>query len=367
MPATTDHLHMAHALRLAARGLYDTDPNPRVGCVLVHGDAVVGEGWHERAGGPHAEINALLQAGHAAHGATAYVTLEPCCHHGRTPPCSTALIRAGVARVVAAMQDPNPRVAGQGMAALAQAGIEVETGVMAAEAERLNCGFVKRMRTGMPWVRLKLAMSLDGRTALASGESRWITGEGARADVQRLRARSSAILTGIGTVLADDPMLNVRSARAGDEVRQPLRVVLDSRLRLPSTARLLGLPGSTYVLTTESDERRINALTRDTVSVAVLPMRTNKRLNLDAAMRFLGEQDCNEVHVEAGPTLAGALVQDGLVDELVIYLAPHLLGDAARGLVTLPGLERMDQRVRLSITDIRAVGDDWRITATLSG
>jgi diaminohydroxyphosphoribosylaminopyrimidine deaminase/5-amino-6-(5-phosphoribosylamino)uracil reductase len=367
MSAATDHLYMAHALRLAARGLYSSDPNPRVGCVLVRGDQVVGEGWHARAGGPHAEINALAQAGDAARGATAYVTLEPCCHHGRTPPCSDALIQAGVARVVAAMQDPNPRVAGNGLAALAQAGIEAQTGVMAAEAERLNCGFVKRMRTGLPWVRLKLAMSLDGRTALASGESRWITGESARADVQRLRARSSAILTGIGTVLADDPSLNVRLADRQGELRQPLRVVLDSRLRMPPSARLLGLPGFTWVLTAESDARRIDTLTSDTVSVGVLPMRLDKRLNLNAAMRFLGEQDCNEVHVEAGSTVCGALLQDGLVDELVIYLAPHLLGDTARGLFALPGLQCMEQRIGLTITDIRAVGDDWRITATVAG
>jgi diaminohydroxyphosphoribosylaminopyrimidine deaminase/5-amino-6-(5-phosphoribosylamino)uracil reductase len=272
-----------------------------------------------------------------------------------------------VARVVAAMQDPNPQVAGSGLAALAQAGIEVQAGLMADGAERLNCGFVKRMRTGLPWVRVKLAMSLDGRTALASGESRWITGEAARADVQRLRARSSAILTGIGTVLADDPSLNVRLASAAAEVRQPLRVVLDSRLRMPPTARLLGLPGSTCVLTTESDVRRIDALTRDTVSVAVLPMRRDKRLNLDAVMSFLAEQDCNEVHVEAGSTVSGALLQAGLVDELVIYLAPQLLGDAARGLFTLPGLERMEQRIGLTITDIRAVGTDWRIMATVAG
>lgn len=354
---------MARALQLARRGLYTTDPNPRVGCVLVKDGAVVGEGWHERAGEPHAEIHALAQAGAAAHGATAYVTLEPCCHHGRTPPCSTALIEAGVARVVAAMQDPNPRVAGMGMAALAQAGIAVTTGVLEAGAERLNRGFVKRMRTGLPWVRVKLAMSLDGRTALASGESRWITGEAARADVQHLRARSSAILTGIGTVLADDPSLNVRLDAV--DVRQPLRVVLDSRLRMPPGARLLKLPGATYVLTTESDVRRIDALTGDTVNVAVLPMRRSKRINLEAVMSFLGEQECNEVHVEAGPTLSGALLQDGLVDELVIYLAPHLLGDAARGLCTLPGLSRMDQRIGLNITDIRAVGEDWRITATV--
>jgi diaminohydroxyphosphoribosylaminopyrimidine deaminase/5-amino-6-(5-phosphoribosylamino)uracil reductase len=356
---------MARALQLARRGLYTTDPNPRVGCVLVQGGTVVGEGWHERAGEPHAEIHALAQAGAAARGATAYVTLEPCCHHGRTPPCSAALIEAGVARVVAAMQDPNPRVAGMGLAALAQAGIAVQEGVLAAAAERLNRGFVRRMRTGLPWVRIKLAMSLDGRTALASGESRWITGAAARADVQHLRARSSAILTGIGTVLADDPSLNVR-LDAGT-VRQPLRVVLDSKLQLPPTARLLSLPGKTVVLAAEGDARRSAALTAESTSVVLLPMQADKRVSLDAVLRFLGEQECNEVHVEAGPTLCGALLQAGLVDELVIYLAPHLLGDTARGLFSLPGLDRMDQRIALEIADIRAVGADWRITATVKG
>ncbi|MEZ5543184.1 MAG: bifunctional diaminohydroxyphosphoribosylaminopyrimidine deaminase/5-amino-6-(5-phosphoribosylamino)uracil reductase RibD [Pseudomonadota bacterium] len=367
MSAASDHLYMARALQLARRGLFTTDPNPRVGCVLVRDDTVVGEGWHEVAGGPHAEINALAAAGTAAQGATAYVTLEPCCHHGRTPPCSEALIQAGVARVVAAMPDPNPQVAGKGLAALAAAGIEVHSGILETDAERLNCGFVKRMRTRLPWIRVKLAMSLDGRTALASGESRWITGEHARADVQRLRARSSALLTGIATVLADDPALNVRLDAETGAVRQPLRVVLDSRLRMPTTARMLGLPGMTYVLTTESDMRRIERLTGDTTSVVVLPMRRDKRLNLDAVMHFLAEQGCNEVHVEAGPTLSGALLQAGLVDELVIYLAPHLLGDSARGLFTLPGLEHMDQRIGLAISDIRAVGTDWRLTATVQG
>jgi diaminohydroxyphosphoribosylaminopyrimidine deaminase/5-amino-6-(5-phosphoribosylamino)uracil reductase len=356
---------MARALQLARRGLYTTDPNPRVGCVLVQDGTVVGEGWHERAGEPHAEIHALAQAGTAARGATAYVTLEPCCHHGRTPPCSRALIEAGVARVVAAMQDPNPRVAGMGLAALAQAGIAVQDGVLAPAAERLNRGFVRRMRTGLPWVRIKLAMSLDGRTALASGESRWITGEAARADVQHLRARSSAILTGIGTVLADDPSLNVRLAAGA--ARQPLRVVLDSKLQMPPTARLLSLPGKTVVLAAEGDARRIDALTGESTSVVLLPMRADRRVSLGAVMRFLGEQECNEVHVEAGPTLCGALLQEGLVDELVIYLAPHLLGDTARGLFTLPGLERMDQRIGLEIADIRAVGADWRITAAVKG
>jgi diaminohydroxyphosphoribosylaminopyrimidine deaminase/5-amino-6-(5-phosphoribosylamino)uracil reductase len=361
MSAATDHAFMARALALARRGLYSTDPNPRVGCVLARGEVTLGEGWHERAGSPHAEIHALQQAGAAARGATAYITLEPCCYHGRTPPCSAALIAAGVARVVVAMEDPNPLVAGQGLQALRTAGIEVSTGVLGAQAEQLNPGFVKRMRTGLPWVRVKLAQSLDGRTAMASGESQWITGPSARADVQRLRARSSAILTGIDTVLADDPALTVRL----DDLpvpRQPLRVILDSRLRMPPTARLLDLPGATRILTGSHDGARAVALQRERVAVMVLPL-AGERLDLAAALRHLGELGMNEIQVEAGATLNGALLAAGLVDELVLYLAPHLMGDGARGLFHLPGLARMEQRVGLTIRDVRAVGSDWRITA----
>ena len=355
-----DHQHMARALRLAERGLYSTDPNPRVGCVLVNDGQVVGEGWHVRAGEPHAEIHALQQAGDGARGATAYVTLEPCSHHGRTPPCSTALIDAGVARVIAAMEDPNPQVAGSGLAALSMAGIDVNCGLLAVDAEQLNPGFVKRMRSGLPWVRCKLAMSLDGRTAMASGESRWITGEAARRDVQRLRARSSAILTGIDTVLADDPSLNVR-LETDDAVRQPVRVVLDSQLRMPADARLLGLPGSTQIVTTKADEQQIAVLAKGGVSVNVLPGKDG-RLDLQAVMQHLGAQQFNEIHVEAGPTLCGALLQAGLIDELVIYLAPHLMGDAARGLFHLPGLERMEQRVNLNISELP---QRWRVKRSL--
>lgn len=356
---------MARALQLAERGLYTTDPNPRVGCVLVRDGAVVGEGWHERAGGPHAEINALRQAGSQAAGATAYVTLEPCSHHGRTPPCSGALINAGVARVVAAMQDPNPRVAGSGLQALQQAGIETTSGVLAAAAEALNPGFVKRMRTGLPWVRCKLAMSLDGRTAMASGESQWITGAAARRDVHRLRARASAILTGIDTVLADDPALTVRLEEPAATPVPPLRVVLDSRLRMPADAQLLGLPGATLLLTGVTQPEQHARLARPGVTLATLPLDDN-RLDLAAVLTHLGGLELNEVHVEAGATLCGALLQAGLIDELVIYMAPHLMGAAGRGLVALPGLERMAQRINLKVTDIRAVGDDWRITAYYS-
>jgi diaminohydroxyphosphoribosylaminopyrimidine deaminase/5-amino-6-(5-phosphoribosylamino)uracil reductase len=361
-----DHRYMARALHLAERGLYTTDPNPRVGCVLVLDGAVVGEGWHERAGGPHAEIAALRQAGEQAVGATAYVTLEPCCHQGRTPPCTDALIKAGVEQVVAAMEDPNPQVAGNGLRRLQEAGFKVRVGVLAAEAERLNPGFVMRMRQGRPWVRCKLAMSLDGRTAMASGESQWITGSEARRDVQHLRARSSAIMSGIETVLADDPSLTVRlEQEAGSRVRQPLRVVLDSRLRLSPQARLLGLPGETLIITGEDDMERKGRLAREDVSVITLPL-VDGRLELSAVMRYLGRMEINEVHVESGATLSGALLQARLVDELVVYLAPHLMGDTARGLFSLPGLEQMDERIALSINDIRAVGRDWRITAAVN-
>ncbi|MGD2138034.1 MAG: bifunctional diaminohydroxyphosphoribosylaminopyrimidine deaminase/5-amino-6-(5-phosphoribosylamino)uracil reductase RibD [Gammaproteobacteria bacterium] len=362
-----DHQFMARALQLAARGLYTTDPNPRVGCVLVRNGQVLGEGWHERAGEAHAEIIALRQAGERAAGATAYVTLEPCCHHGRTPPCSQALIAAGVSRVIAAIQDPNPLVAGNGLAELQAAGILTASGLLADEAQRLNPGFVMRMRHGRPWVRCKLAMSLDGRTAMESGESRWITGEAARRDVHHLRARSSAILTGIGTVLADDPSLTVRLG-GNDAVSflQPLRVIIDSRLRTPPTAKLLGLPGETLILTGSMDPQRVAMLSRPGVSVDTLPLDAAGRLDLRAVLRYLGDTGINEVHVECGAILNGALIADRLIDELVIYMAPHLMGDAGPGLFALPGLQHMAQRIRVSIQDVRAVGEDLRITARLA-
>jgi diaminohydroxyphosphoribosylaminopyrimidine deaminase/5-amino-6-(5-phosphoribosylamino)uracil reductase len=354
-----DVRHMAHALRLAERGLYTTDPNPRVGCVLVKDGRVVGEGWHERAGEPHAEVHALRAAGEAARGATAYVTLEPCCHHGRTPPCTQALIRAGVARVVAAMPDPNPKVASQGIAELEQAGIPVQIGLLETQAERLNPGFLSRMRHGRPYVRIKLGVSLDGRTAMASGESKWITGEPARADVQRLRARSSAILTGVGTVLADDPSLTVRDFDIG---RQPLRVVVDGHLSLRSEARLLRLPGKTLVVTAEDDDDYAEPLLAAGAEVLVLPAGPD-RVDFATLMQDLAQREVNELLVEAGATVCGALLKAGLVDELVVYMAPHLLGSSARGMFSIPGLESMADRVALDITDIRAVGRDWRITA----
>lgn len=360
-----DAFYMARALHLAERGLLTTAPNPRVGCVLLNKGTVVGEGWHAVAGQPHAEINALQQAGSQAAGATAYVTLEPCCHQGRTPPCADALIAAGVKRVVAAMEDPNPQVAGKGLAALRAAGIDATAGVLAAAAEQLNAGFVMRMRQGRPRVRCKLAMSLDGRTAMASGESQWITGAAARADVQQLRARSDAIMTGIGTVLADDPSLTVRLDGMDDSFRQPLRIILDSHLRTPPDAKMLELPGETLIITGAVDADNEARLTRTGIRIVTLPMR-NGQLDLAAVLQYLGTLQINELHLEAGATLCGALLQVGLIDEWVIYMAPHLMGDAARGLFALPGLEQMAQRIKLSISDVRAVGDDWRITATVA-
>jgi diaminohydroxyphosphoribosylaminopyrimidine deaminase/5-amino-6-(5-phosphoribosylamino)uracil reductase len=359
-----DTVYMARAMRLAERGLLTTAPNPRVGCVLVNAGTVVGEGWHERAGQPHAEINALQQAGSRAAGATAYVTLEPCCHQGRTPPCTDALMAAGVTRVVAAMQDPNPQVAGQGLTALRNAGIDATAGLLAAAAEQLNAGFSMRMRQGRPWVRCKLAMSVDGRTAMASGESCWITGAAARADVHRLRGRSDAIMTGIGTVLADDPSLTVRIDGLAEDFQQPLRVILDSNLRTPAGAKLLDLPGETLIFTAAVDADNEARLTRSGIAIVTLPGQDGK-LDLPAVLQHLGSLQINEVHLEAGATLCGALLQAGLVDELVIYMAPHLMGDAARGLFVLPGLEQMSERIKLSISDVRAVGDDWRITAKI--
>jgi diaminohydroxyphosphoribosylaminopyrimidine deaminase / 5-amino-6-(5-phosphoribosylamino)uracil reductase len=365
-----DQVYMTRAIRLAERGLYTTRPNPRVGCVLVNAGQVIAEGWHHHAGGPHAERIALATAGERARGSTAYVSLEPCCHHGRTPPCTDALIEAGVTRVVAALQDPNPQVAGQGLAQLAQAGIQIDSSLLALQAQALNPGFIKRMTHGLPWVRCKLAMSLDGRTALASGESQWITGAAARQDVHRLRARSDAIITGISTVLADDPLLTVRLTQAelpglnaDNPIPQPLRVVLDSHLRMPATARMLELPGETLLLCSAWDAQRAASLAAAGARIHALPAVQPGRIDLEAALRYLATQEINEVLLESGPTLAGAALQAGLVDECVIYMAPHLMGDTARGLFSLPALRHMHQRMELDITDIRAIGRDWRIHA----
>lgn len=354
-----DHAAMARAVELARRGQFTTDPNPRVGCVLMKDGAVVGEGWHERAGHPHAEPNALRVAGEAARGATAYVTLEPCNHFGRTPPCSLALINAGVARVVYALDDPNPEVAGQGAARLREHGIVVESGLMAAESEALNPGYLRRRRTGMPWVRVKIAASLDGRTALASGESRWITSKAARADVQSGRAKSSVVLTGVGTILSDDPALNVRIAESD---RQPLRVVLDSHLRTPSDARILQREGKVLIVGTVDHPDRRRSLERQGAEVLIVPGRDH-RPDLAGVLRELAAREANEIWVEAGATLAGAFVRERLFDELVIYLAPCLLGGDARPLLQLPALAALDARVALRFAECSQVGEDLRITA----
>ncbi|MCZ6576858.1 MAG: bifunctional diaminohydroxyphosphoribosylaminopyrimidine deaminase/5-amino-6-(5-phosphoribosylamino)uracil reductase RibD [Acidiferrobacterales bacterium] len=351
--------HMARALCLARRGLYSTDPNPRVGCVVVKNDEIVGEGWHERAGEPHAEVHALREAGERAHAASVFVTLEPCCHQGRTSPCTDLLVQAQVGCVVVAMEDPNPEVNGGGLAALKSAGLRVEVGLLREQAEALNPGFVSRMRRRRPFVRAKLAASLDGRTAMCSGESQWISGEAARADVQRWRARSSAILSGIGTVLADDPALTVRDLQVG---RQPLRVVVDTHLRTPPTAKLLVQDGAVVIITASNDGERAQRLQQAGAEVVCLSGE-NGSVDLHELMRHLGVREVNEVLLESGATLCGSLLQAGLVDELLIYLAPTLMGDEARGMFRLPGLERLQDRIELEIKDVRAVGRDWRFIA----
>ena len=354
--------YMQRALRLAKRGMYTTDPNPRVGCVLVNNGEIVGEGWHKRAGEPHAEILALRQAGDRASGATVYVTLEPCSHTGKTPPCVDTLIQAGVTKVIAAMVDPNPLVTGKGLKKLRENGIDAESGLLEEQARALNPGFIKRMETGLPYVRVKMAMSLDGRTAMASGESQWITGEAARRDVQYLRARSSAVLTGIGTVLADDPSMNVRlsSKELGidGDVRQPMCVVIDSHMRFPAGAKLCKQEGDVLVVTTSDVANNIAGC-----EVIKMPA-VGDRVDLTAVMKLLAERQINEVHVEAGATLSGALLQNELVDEIIVYMAPCLMGNEARGLFSMAGLSEMKDRMSLDIRDVRTIGKDLRITAS---
>lgn len=351
-----DHQHMARALRLAERGLFTTQPNPRVGCIIAHGEEAVGEGWHQRAGEPHAEVFALRAAGERARGATAYVTLEPCAHHGRTPPCADALIAAGVSRVVIATEDPFPQVAGRGIGKLRDAGITVESGLMREAGRELNIGFFSRIERGRPWVRIKLAMSLDGRTALADGTSKWITGEAARADVQRWRARSSAILTGSGTVLADNPHLTVRLPD-GEAFTPPLRVVLDRQWSTPMANHVFDSDAPTLVLHADGVKAPEYAGNIQYASVA----ERNGQLDLAAVLHVLAERGCNEVHVEAGATLCGALVAAGLADELLIYVAPLLLGNQGRPLLQLPALNDMSERWNLQLLDQRMLGADIRL------
>ncbi|MEB3733980.1 bifunctional diaminohydroxyphosphoribosylaminopyrimidine deaminase/5-amino-6-(5-phosphoribosylamino)uracil reductase RibD [Halopseudomonas pachastrellae] len=366
--SAADRSWMSRALMLAERGLYTTEPNPRVGCVLVADGEVVGEGWHVRAGEGHAEVNALAQAGERARGATAYVTLEPCSHFGKTPPCADALITAGVSRMVAAMQDPNPQVAGKGLQRLREAGIAVECGLLEEQARALNPGFIKRMQQGLPWVRVKLAMSLDGRTAMASGESKWITGPAARADVQRLRARSGAVVSGADSVLLDDSALTVRASELGlpsDEAaaaaeRQPLRVLIDSLRRVPLEQRFFREAGPSLVISTSAEQAADDYLAAGSELLAVPG--ADGKVDLQAVLQILAERGCNEVLVEAGAGLSGAFWRAGLVDELIVYMAPRLLGSQARPLMQLP-FESMSEAMDVAITDMRAIGQDWRITA----
>lgn len=362
--AVLDAHYMARALELARKGHYSTHPNPRVGCVIVRDGQIVGEGWHERAGEPHAEVHALRAAGELARGATAYVTLEPCSHHGRTPPCADALVSAGVARVVAAMQDPNPEVAGRGLQRLQQAGIVTESGVLESEARLLNQGFLKRMEHGLPFVRVKLAMSLDGRTAMASGESQWITGPDARSAVQRLRAQASVVLTGADTVLADDARLTVRAAELGLDPEQtalalsrpPLRVLIDGRLRVPLEAAFFKAGPALVATCVAVEEQYANG-----PECLIVPG-AEGQVDLRQLLVELAGRGVNEVLVEAGPRLAGAFAQLGLVDEYQIFMAGKFLGSSARPLLDWP-LAQMKDAPALKITEIRAVGDDWRVTA----
>ncbi|MAR92544.1 MAG: bifunctional diaminohydroxyphosphoribosylaminopyrimidine deaminase/5-amino-6-(5-phosphoribosylamino)uracil reductase RibD [Pseudomonadota bacterium] len=374
---SADHQFMAEAIALAWRGLYTTHPNPRVGCVLVKDGQVVGRGWHQRAGEGHAEVLALHEAGAAARGATAYVSLEPCSHHGKTPPCAEALIEAGVARVISAMEDPNPQVAGGGHRLLQAAGITTACGLLEVQARQINPGFNRRMTLGLPWVMVKSAMSADGRTAMASGESQWITGPQARADVQRLRARVEAIITGVETVLADNPALTVRPALwpqplGGDHPHagwswppdhapvQPLRVVLDSQLRTPVDAGLLRQPGATLIVGAVRDEPRAQALAAAGAEVLVLPG-ANGRVDLQALLRELAAREVNEVLVEAGAVVAGAFLQQELAQRWVCYMAPKLMGSSARPVLDFP-LHHMHESRALELTDLRAIGQDIRMT-----
>ena len=364
MYSPDDCAHMARALQLAARGQYSSHPNPMVGCVLVNDGEVVGEGWHERAGEPHAEINALREAGDKAQGAAAYVSLEPCAHHGKTPPCAEALIAAGISKVIAAMEDPYEEVAGRGLEALREGGVETDVGLMQSAAETLNAGFISRVTRGRPVVRLKIAASLDGAIAMESGESRWITGSEAREDVQELRARSGAIMTGIGTVLADDPSLNVRSSSIDMQGKQPLRVVLDSRLRMPLTAQMLTLPGETLVCCTAGTDG--SRLCDAGASVQEFGAHGDV-VNVFEVLAALAEREINDVLVEAGPQLAGYLLEKDLIDELVIYQSPHIMGSNTRGMFTTPAWSALADRRTLEITDTRRVGSDTKITARISG
>ena len=366
--ASCHHQWMAEALRQAARGLYTTHPNPRVGCVVVRDDAMVSAGWHEYTGGPHAEVNAL-SAATIPEGADFYVTLEPCSHHGRTPPCVDALIDARPARVVVAMQDPNPEVSGRGLAKLRAAGVDVVSGILETRACELNRGFVKRMQRGMPHVSVKMAVSLDGRTALANGDSRWITGEASRRDVQFQRARASAILSSAQTVLDDDPRLDVRlhhdELGQRREVLQPVRVIADSRLRLRGDEALFARGGDVWIYTLDDSTSHAAELRAVGATVIAVRASDHDHIDLKSMLHDLADREINEVHTECGPTLAGALIRQGLADRILLYQAPHLLGSQARGAFDLGKIETMAERKSCKLEDLRQLGDDLRLTLRL--
>ncbi len=373
MWTASDHQYMSRAIQLARRGLYSTDPNPRVGCVIVKDDVVLSEGWHQKAGQPHAEIEALNNAiknnaSENVKGATCYVTLEPCAHHGRTPPCTESLVNAGIRKVIAAAIDPNPLVAGKGLQQLKEAGIETASGLMEAQATELNPGFAMRMQQGRPFVRCKLAMSLDGKTALSNGDSKWISSAESRMDVQKLRARSSAIMTGIGTVIADDPSMNVRLTESSEWAkhgRQPLRVILDSELEISPEAKILNVAGDVIIFHQSNNEDRQKQLENKGAELVTIDEARGADF-LNQALNYLAtKKEINEILLETGSTLAGEMLQAGLIDELIIYIAPALLGQDAKDLFQLPLLDNMSDRISLAFSDIRTIGKDIRIKATI--
>ena len=374
MWTASDYQHMSRALQLARRGLYSTDPNPRVGCVIVKDDVVLSEGWHQKAGQPHAEIEALNNAkqNHTSgnvSGATCYVTLEPCAHHGRTPPCTESLINAGIGKVIVAAIDPNPLVAGKGLQQLKAAGIETASGLMKVQAAELNPGFEMRMQQGRPFVRCKLAMSLDGKTALSGGDSKWISSAESRMDVQKLRARSSAIMTGIGTVIADDPSMNVRlpeTSEWAEHGQQPLRIILDSWLETPLDAKILSLSGDVIIFHASNDKENKQNLENTGAELVFVKAQRGPDF-LEYVLAYLAtEKEINEILLETGSTLAGEMMQAGLIDELILYLAPTLLGQDAKSLFQLPLLDNMSDRISLDFSDVRAIGKDIRIKATVN-
>lgn len=357
-----DKRFMTRAIELAKQGQYSAKPNPCVGCVIVQNKQIVGEGWHEKAGEAHAEVHALKQAGELAENATAYVTLEPCSHHGRTPPCANALIEAGVVNVVVAMQDPNPLVSGEGVSTLREAGIDVYVGLFEEQAVALNKTFIHKMTTGKPYVMSKVAMSLDGKTAMASGESQWITGATAREDVHRLRAQSDVVLTGVGTILADNPKLTARDGLGGFPVRQPRIVVLDSQLKTPPDAVVLTNDVNTTILTCSDNEQAKQALIEAGCHVEVVAADANGQVDLQAVQAWLNEPSINSVMIEAGALLNGACLQAGIVDELIVYMAPSALGDDARGAFSMPTVTQLSDQVQLTYSQMETLGDDIKLT-----